>query len=307
MTYAAFGIPVMTNVDLGSSPGKSLFPAVTLRHRRVSSLGSRLFKPAPYLAQSRTIHPELRRQVHVQIKIDDLLQFSLLLKRNLILCTSVPSASLNHIRYWFLQKILPLYLVLREAVVILHAGAVEVEGKAAAFLAPSGTGKPTLVNHFVGRGHSLITDEHLVIGKDAALALPAIPYHRPYRRVECLGEHTVAFSGSPVPMQRFYILEKGAPEDEVAIETLTGGAAAIALCMRQQFDLSGLAHSPTYRHVQASRFARITDLLSEVPVKRIRVPRRLDRLPEVYAAIRSDIQQCNTSSVQMKRGVSIEV
>ena len=223
------------------------------------------------------------------------MQFSILLRRGLVLCTATAAASVEQIRYWFLQKVLPAYLLLSGRVEILHAGAVEIKGQVAAFLAASGTGKSTLVGHFLSQGHMLLADEHLLIAHElngsggVKMVLPTIPYLRPYRKLECLGDYTEQFCTSAYPLHRLYLLEAALPEDSVSIEQLRGNAAGIAVCMRQQFDIGKLAASAVLNRLPLDRFARVARLAAEIPVKRVRVPRDLSRLREVHDAILQDM------------------
>jgi hypothetical protein len=73
----------------------------------------------------------------------------------------------------------------------LHASAVEVDGRAIAFIGPSGAGKSTLAAAFHDQGHRLIADDVCVIGFDGegrAFARPGIPRLR-------LWEEALAASG----------------------------------------------------------------------------------------------------------------
>jgi hypothetical protein len=234
----------------------------------------------------------------VRIRIGDSMQFSILLRRGLVLCTATAVVSAEQIRYWFLQKVLPAYLLLSGEVEILHAGAVEIKGRVAAFLAASGTGKSTLVHHFLSQGHALLADEHLLIAhrsdgpngsSGVSMVLPTIPYLRPFRKLECLGDYTERFCTRAYPLHRLYLLEAALPADPVSIEQLRGNAAGIAVCMRQQFDIGKLAASAVLHRLPKDRFARVARLAAEIPVKRVRVPRDLSRLREVHDAILQDM------------------
>jgi hypothetical protein len=295
VVYLAFGAAISGNVELGPLPvATQLHPAVVLRHRRVTDLGESQGAGTSYASQGRRIRSSLRKSA-IRIRIEDSMQFSLLLRRGLVLCTATAAASVEQIRYWFLQKILPAYLLLSGQVEILHAGAVEIRGQGAAFLAASGTGKSTLVHHFLSQGHTLLADEHLLIANESNgldrsnMVLPTVPYLRPYRRLECLGDYTERFCTRAYPLHRLYLLEAALPEDPVSIEQLRGNAAGIAVCMRQQFDIGKLAASAVLHRLPLDRFARVARLAAEIPVKRIRVPRDLSRLPEVHDAILQDM------------------
>lgn len=55
-------------------------------------------------------------------------------------------------------QVLPLAANL-QGLEVLHASAVELEGRAYAFVAPSGTGKTTVAAHLIARGASFVTDD----------------------------------------------------------------------------------------------------------------------------------------------------
>lgn len=62
----------------------------------------------------------------------------------------------------FFAQVLPLAAALR-GLEPFHASAVALDGRAIAFVAPSGTGKTSVAAHFVAAGASLVTDDVLVL------------------------------------------------------------------------------------------------------------------------------------------------
>jgi hypothetical protein len=290
MPYTAFQTNLSSNVELGPLPVTSAaFPTLHLRVRRVAQLNQRAGVMTEYRSQGRLLQSR-RRGLTISIEVEGMLLFSLRIGRGLVLCLATASARQDQIRYWFLQKILPVFLTLRGQAEILHAGAVEVGEQVIAFLAASGTGKSTLVQHFVSRGHNLVSDEHLTLDSLTNLAIPSLPYMRADRRLESLGVETERFCVVPRKISRLYLLEQDHPEAEVNIEELHGGRAAVALHRHHQFDLRGLADAPEWRHLPAERFQRIAQLAATTPVKRVRVPRSLGRLDDVYQAIQRDLR-----------------
>ena len=290
MTHHAFGTEIASNLDLGRLPlMPTLLPLVTLRHRLVSSLGHRGGFSTRYSAQGREVRFSLAGRT-VQLRIEGLVQFSFLLKQSLILCTATSHATVEQVRYWFLQKALPLYLLLSDTVEILHASAVEIGGRIVGFLAPSGTGKSTLLRQFLHEGHPLVADEHLVVLAGTTTVLPTLPYFRPKRDLESLGERSKSFCTEPRPLEALYLLERGAADAAVAIEPLTGATAVASLCQRKQFEMRARVYPASFAHLPATRLRRLAALATSVPVKKIAIPRSLGRLPEVYAAIRHDLE-----------------
>lgn len=134
----------------------------------------------------------------------------------------------------------------------LHANAVEIGGKAFAFMGRSGAGKSTLAAWFHDRGHAIIADDVCVVRFDEsgrAIASAGLPRLRLWKEtLEASGREAASFrrsyAGNPafdkydVPIARaaaaaggtevaaVYLLEKG---DDFGISRLEGVGAADAL------------------------------------------------------------------------------
>ncbi|RRA47447.1 hypothetical protein [Acidipila sp. EB88] len=290
MNSIAFGVEIASNIDLGPLPeAVPVFPAVVFRHRQVQHLGGSVLADASFQTQGRVLsfaHSGARARSRVQ----DLLQFSIHLQRGLILCTSTADATPELVRYWFLQKALPLYLLLSGYVEMLHASAIAVGDRVVGFLAPSGTGKSTMVHHFLSMGHALIADEHLMVLPGTTTVVPTIPYLRQRRIAESLGDCAAAYCAAPRPLQALYLLQRAGKQEPVRIEQLSGAAAGVSLCMQKQFETRLFYKSDTLAHVPPLRLKRLLALAETVPVKRIHVPRDMARLHECYAAIQKDLE-----------------
>jgi len=68
----------------------------------------------------------------------------------------------DHWQRLLVAQVLPLAATL-QGVELLHASAVALDGRAYAFVAPSGTGKTSLAVHLVARGASLVADDALAL------------------------------------------------------------------------------------------------------------------------------------------------
>ena len=82
----------------------------------------------------------------------------------------------------------------------LHANAVEIDGKAVAFMGPSGAGKSTLAAWFHDRGHRVIADDVCVVGLDTdgrPYAAPGLP------RTPALARSTRAHGSGNEPISPF--------------------------------------------------------------------------------------------------------
>ena len=103
----------------------------------------------------------------------------------------------------------------------LHANAVEIDGKAVAFMGPSGAGKSTLAAWFHDCGHRIIADDVCVVEFDEGgrpMALPGLPRLRLWREaLEASGREAAAFTPS----------FSGNPEfDKFDVPVATASAAA---------------------------------------------------------------------------------
>lgn len=133
----------------------------------------------------------------------------------------------------------------------LHANAVEIDGKAVAFMGESGAGKSTLAAWFHDRGHRIIADDVCVVRfdeNDEAVVSPGIPRLRLWRETLAVtgrraDDYEPSYSGDPsfdkfdvpaanvfprdsIRLRSVVILDAG---DEMQIERLNGVAAAEGL------------------------------------------------------------------------------
>ena len=134
----------------------------------------------------------------------------------------------------------------------LHANAVEVGGRAFAFMGKSGAGKSTLAASFHDRGFRIVADDVCVVGFDEGgrpQVRPGISRLRLWREaLDATGRDVVAYQRSffgddapdkydvplarpcstdaPIPLAAVYLLERS---EALQIEPLTGLAAAEAV------------------------------------------------------------------------------
>ena len=71
----------------------------------------------------------------------------------------VPDATVEHL---YLTQVLPLALS-RTGKLVIHAGAVDIDGNAVAFIGDTGRGKSTLAAAFAVAGHRFLSDDSLVV------------------------------------------------------------------------------------------------------------------------------------------------
>jgi hypothetical protein len=158
-------------------------------------------------------------------------------------------ASERNIRLFLLGSALGA-IIHQRGLLPLHANAIEIAGRAVAFMGHSGAGKSTMAAWFLDRGHRILADDVCVVVPDAQgrpLAYPGIPRLRLWREaLEQSGRGTdgleLAFDdmdkfnlptprasrSGPIPLSHVYLLEK-AEERGPEIEPLAGVAAVNAL------------------------------------------------------------------------------
>jgi hypothetical protein len=180
--------------------------------------------------------------------------------------------------FWFTHLFFPFYLTLERRSEFLHAGAVERDGEAILFLAPSLGGKSTLTDYFLRRGAPLISDDKVATYRqdDRFLVAASHPYHRPYRAFETLGQRADSSVDRLLPLGALYLLEPSPPDAEVAIAPIHGFARFDRLMPHFLFQ---------FPFLRPEQFRYLGALLQRVPLYRVVVPRDLARLEEVRRAI----------------------
>jgi hypothetical protein len=164
----------------------------------------------------------------------------------------------------------------------LHANAIDIEGRAVAFMGHSGAGKSTMAAWFLDRGHRILADDVCVVVPDASgvpLAYPGIPRLRLWREaIERTGRNAddleLAFDDTdkynlptprpsqsgPIPLSHVYLLEK-AEEQGPQIRPLSGIAAVDALVANTYRGGYLARMGGTKRHLLAC-----LELVKQVPV-----------------------------------------
>ena len=160
----------------------------------------------------------------------------------------------------------------------LHAGAVDVEGKAILFIAPSMGGKSTLTDYFIKKGHQLISDDKVAMFKENEkfMAVSSHSYHRPYRKIETLGEKVNSFSCVSKPIDTLYVLDRINAHAPVKINEIKG---------YEKLDF--LLPNYLYWNIltKSKRLKIFLNLLSNVKVYRIQYPSGMYYLEDVYHSI----------------------
>ncbi len=186
--------------------------------------------------------------------------------------------------FWLSHLLLPLWLALETGALLLHAGAVEIEGKAVVFCAPSHGGKSTLTDDLVARGHRLITDDTLALfPRDGGFVTTgSVPYCRPYREFETLGEYTPEYRNGWIEVSQLYLLER---DDGVE------GASFVPVVGIEKFSA---LHEGTllynFPHLRARHLRDLAAFLDGIRVTRLRRPWGREHFPRLHGEILSHMR-----------------
>lgn len=213
------------------------------------------------------------------------------------------------VEIWLLGTVMSLWLE-RRGITTMHAAAVEIDGRGAAFLATNKGGKSTLAAAMLQHGARLLTDDVLpleevggrivgrsgypqmrfwpeqaraLLGNDDGLA--RVQPGSPKLRVPVGPPGFGAFYPEAVPVAALYLPERSTRET-VVIESVPMAEALVSL-VRHSF-LAGVMEA---LELAPARFRTFATLVRQAPVRKLRYPSGLDRLAEVCAAVRSDLEQ----------------
>lgn len=159
----------------------------------------------------------------------------------------------------------------RRGTFVLHASAVVLGEGVIGFLGESGAGKSTLARLLTSQGAALAADDLLAV-TTGPVALPHYPQLK-------LGEEAMAAIAALEPRYPLLGLYELAPGGEVAAEELPA-VSATALLLRHT-----VAGRLFARDLLAAHLGFMGDLAGRVPVRRLRVPRRMDVGEEVLRVL----------------------
>lgn len=214
------------------------------------------------------------------------------------------------IGHLFLAQVWPM-LLSQWGHLVLHAGAVDIEGYAVALVGRSGSGKSTLAGWFNRNGHGLLTDDLLVIDDDdqEPYALPSYSEQRLWSdsaealfgpsdvhaqvahytdklsvRVERAGR---VFHADRLPLARIYVLDDPQAARGPTGITITpcGLREAYVHLLEQTFRLDITDSTRMRLEVE-----QLTALVDAVPVRRLSYPRRYDELDATREAVLNDVR-----------------
>lgn len=223
-----------------------------------------------------------------------------------------PSGSERNLRLYLLGSAFAAILHQR-GLLPLHANAVELDGRAIAFMGHPGAGKSTLAAWFHDRGCRILSDDVCVVTFDEAgqaIAHPGIPRLRLWREaLEATGrtaegyEHsfddmdkynvpTEARADKAVPLSHVYWIEK-TDGSEAGIARMTGSAAVEALVANTYRGAYLPLMKATQRHLfQCARLA------NRIPVFRAGRAWGFDAFDREAGALEAHARQLISASIR---------
>ena len=203
-----------------------------------------------------------------------------------------------------LKLCLPALLFHRGAT-ILHAGAVDVDGRGVAFAGQQDAGKSSLVTAMCQRGHRFLADDILAVveADGAQRAVPSFPRTSlspetrdalgfDGQRVAAMDDRPEdwfdiedQFGTEPAQIDVLYVLEERGGVDSPEIRTLDGQTAMERLT-EHVIQFPGLETSD----LLARLFHECTDLCQSVPVKLLERPDGFEAMPDVVDHIEEDVE-----------------
>lgn len=176
--------------------------------------------------------------------------------------------------------------------VVVHASAVAVDGRAAAFLGPSGRGKSTTAAACHAAGHDVLADDAIPI-RVRGDGRPEVPHGAPRLDVDRRAREALGLAADgPVvapdadrqavrPLAALYLLDDG---PEFATESVSPQRATFALMRAADglYDDGDAAALAAHQEAAAG-------VVEAVPVRRLVRPRSLDRLSALPAVVADDL------------------
>lgn len=219
-----------------------------------------------------------------------------------------PGAPMTYLAFPLLGPIFGLLLHAR-GLLVLHASAIEIDGRGAIFVGDKLAGKSTTAAAFLRGGHRLLTDDLLAVdlsGKAGPRILPAFGQLKlsdeaastiQIQRAEALPlvfpglekrQHRLGgpFQHDAIPPHRLYVLDRGG--EEAVSDQLTGADALRAVMRFSYIVRFGKAALPG--KAEADHMQRCARLARAVGVARLGVPADLGRLDETVALVRAEMK-----------------
>jgi hypothetical protein len=197
-------------------------------------------------------------------------------------------------------------LLHRRGFYVLHASAVAIEGRAVVLLGDKGAGKSTAAAALLAAGHRLLADDvvaldlrdperplvlpafgQIKLRDDAAGCLASPGINRLWQwdtRIDKANyDARIALAPAPVPLGRFYLLQRAAQAATVALPTPEALGLLLEHSYMSRFGEAG------YQGNFAGHFARSARFAASGLVKRLDVPDGLARIAAIVATLQNDL------------------
>jgi hypothetical protein len=219
--------------------------------------------------------------------------------------------TLEHLLY---DQIYP-RLLAHEGQLVLHAGAVEMDGQLAVFLGDSGMGKSTLVASLYQAGATLLNDDTLVV-RQAGAAFTAEPIYRglrllpdslaklfpartetrPMAHYSPKQRLTVALQPAddspPKAVGVLFFLSADSGDGQIGLHRLSAAQACMGLIS------NSFSFDPTDTRLARHKLQQAAALANGVPAFELSYPRDYVRLPQVHARIRAQMAESTTANTE---------
>ena len=240
-----------------------------------------------------------------------LFQFAISPDGRRIVGCELERSSLESFQTYLLGHVLSFALI-KQGLEPLHGTAVVIDDEAVVLLGPSGQGKSTLAATFLHAGHSVLTDDMLVLREVAGVlcGFPGPPrlklFPEPARRFlpaeSCLApmnpdsnKHIIALPESrahtePVLIHSFVVLD-GGEGATLELNTITGTSACVEL-LGATFNRKLVDQDRLRRQFAATR-----GWCAHVPVRRLSYPWDLEVIESVAQMIVDDVRRSREVAV----------
>ena len=187
---------------------------------------------------------------------------------------------------------------------VLHASCVSINGAAALFVGPKGSGKSTIAALLKARGHLLVSDDivPLSVGSETILIEPGFPRIKLYDdSIEAIGgdptdyptihrfaskrsfQTTDLWDGDPIPLRSIYLLNESS---EFHITELTGINAFIEIMKNAH-----LGRFLEETESQSTYFQSCREITKTVPVFRLDRPSSFAEMPRILGGLEHHISE----------------
>ena len=213
-------------------------------------------------------------------------------------CSPFNGATIPLIRHLFLDLVMPHVLSLA-GIPVLHASAIEYDGRAVVFAGETGAGKSTIAAALGRQPGRILADDCVVFSEhtnefhasapypslrlweDSAAALEmgfGHPGHRPGKR-RFASSSRVMFSTGAAPLDAICLLDRSESSECLALTRLPLRDAVVIL-VRHAFKFDGGERSFLERE-----FRFLTRLVRSVPSYRLAIPDSFDGLPLIHRLV----------------------